>query len=203
MGLVFWFESSIIFLSALLWFLNRNMYYGNDAIKRLGFLFPAVTSLQAEWTANQYCILICAFSYGPSRTPVKLRHVKECFDFYNIWEHAEPSSPPAVRLANQTTLFNYSELLIQRPILFSNWDEIKIVLADVKLRVHHCWRNLSAGSSSLHQWNTQQYFEFTATVDARSVRTCDTMRSFLFDVSVWDALKKEQHEKRQHKRQRL
>lgn len=47
---------------------------------------------------------------NPSRTSVMLRHVKECFDFWDVCVRAGPTSNlPAVWLQYQTTPLNYSK----------------------------------------------------------------------------------------------
>lgn len=117
MGFVFWFESSIIFLSVLLWFLNYNMYYdkGNDAIKHLGFLFPGCHK-SPRWVNRKPIVRIdlCLLLWTIKDT-CQAQTCQRVLWF--LQHHAGPSSPPAVWLLNQTTLFNYSELLIQRPLL--------------------------------------------------------------------------------------
>lgn len=140
------------------------MYCGQMTMKQSSisaFYFPAVISLRGEGTTNQQCILIRrAFSYEPSWTSVMLRHVKQCFDFCNIWVWAGPSSNlTAVWLPYQTPLFNYSEILNQSPLfLCLNWDKIKItlpfVVVDSQSSMGECDCRFFL---RLHQRNTQQW----------------------------------------------
>lgn len=56
---------------------------------------------------------------NPSRTSVMFRHVKECFDFWDVWVRAGPTSNlPAVWLQYQTIALNYSKVLDLRALFF-------------------------------------------------------------------------------------
>lgn len=111
-----------------------------DAIKHLGFLFPGCS--KSPGSVNRKPIEHIDLRHR-SRTIKDIRHIKQSFDFWDIWLRSGPSSNlPAVWLPYQTTLFNYSEVL--KPLyLCLNCDKIKIVprVADVRLTVPHWQQN--------------------------------------------------------------
>lgn len=102
---IVWFQSSIIFPSVVLWsfnYLHLRWTEHNDVIKHLGFLFQGCQK-SPGWVDRRPIVHIdlCLLLWTIKATC----HVKERFDFWDIWGRAGPSSNlPSVWLPYQTAV---------------------------------------------------------------------------------------------------
>lgn len=91
---------------------------------------------------------------NPSRTSVMFRLIKECFDFWDVWVRAGPTSN-LVWLQYQTIPHNYSKVLDLRALFFChNQDTIKIISSFERYNL----KNNRLHTQSVSQWSFQRHF---------------------------------------------